>query len=75
VPEVHPITGAGFCEREDDGGHVFKVFMFQCKLISRVIFLQHQRLRQGSPFDIQLEKFEEALYDTSSGLIYSALLV
>ena len=25
VPEVHPITGVEFCEREDDG-HVFKVF-------------------------------------------------
>ena len=25
VPEVHPITGKGFCEREDEG-HIFKVF-------------------------------------------------
>ena len=26
VPEIHPITGVGFCEREDDG-HVFKVYL------------------------------------------------
>ena len=25
VPEDHPETGLGFCEREDEG-HVFKVF-------------------------------------------------
>ena len=24
VPEVHPVTGLGFCEREDEG-HIFKV--------------------------------------------------
>jgi len=24
VPEIHPITGMEFCEREDEG-HVFKV--------------------------------------------------
>ena len=24
VPEVHPITGLGFCEREDEG-HILKV--------------------------------------------------
>ena len=29
VPEVHPVTGVGFCEREDDG-HVFKVLLFLC---------------------------------------------
>ena len=27
VPEVHPLTGVEFCEREDEG-HVFKVFSF-----------------------------------------------
>jgi len=27
VPEVHPLTGKGFCEREDEG-HVFKVLLF-----------------------------------------------
>lgn len=30
-------------------------------------------VRQGGPFDIQLERFEEALHDTLSGLTYSAL--
>lgn len=29
VPEVHPITGVGFCEREDEG-HVFKVNICVC---------------------------------------------
>ncbi|XP_065893229.1 uncharacterized protein [Dysidea avara] len=58
VPEVHPLTGAGFCEREDEG-HVFK----------RIA----QSLRQGGPIDIQLERFVEAVHDTSSGLTYSAL--
>ena len=40
-----------------------------------MIFLQQigQSLRQGGPFDLQLERFEEALHDTSSGLTYSAL--
>ena len=32
-----------------------------------------QCLRQGGPCDIQLERFVEALHDTSSGLTYSAL--
>ena len=32
-----------------------------------------QSLRQGSPCDIQLERFVEALHDTSSDLTYSAL--
>ena len=27
VPEVHPLTGAEFCEREDES-HVFKVFLY-----------------------------------------------
>lgn len=30
-------------------------------------------VRQGGPFDVQLERFEEAVHDTSSGLTYSAL--
>ena len=74
VPEVHPVTGAGFCEREDDG-HVFKVLLFLCFRASHVILLQRigQSLRQGGPFDIRLERFEEAVHDTSSGLTYSAL--
>ena len=40
-----------------------------------MIFLQRigQSLRQGVPFDLQLERFKEALHDTSSGLTYSAL--
>jgi len=25
VPEIHPITGVEFCEREDEG-HIFKVY-------------------------------------------------
>ena len=75
VKEVHPITGVGFCEREDDG-HVFKVLLLlQYSSASHVIFLQRigQSLRQGGPLDIHLERFEEALHDTSSGLTYSAL--
>ena len=27
VPEVHPLTGVLFCEREDEG-HVFKVVIY-----------------------------------------------
>ena len=32
-----------------------------------------QRLRKGGPMEIQLERFEEALHDTTSGLTYAAL--
>ena len=32
-----------------------------------------QSLRKGEPTEIQLERFEEALHDTASGLTYSAL--
>ena len=39
VPEVHPVTGVGFCEREDDG-HVFNVFLLLCLRVSHVILLQ-----------------------------------
>ena len=30
VPEVHPIMGVEFCEREDEG-HIFKVHTFENK--------------------------------------------
>ena len=74
VPEIHPVTGVGFCEREDDG-HVFKVFLLLCLRASHVILLQRigQSLRQVGPFNIQLERFEEAVHDTSSSLTYLAL--
>ncbi|XP_065911420.1 uncharacterized protein [Dysidea avara] len=58
VPEIHPKTGLGFCEREDEG-HVLKR-------------IGHS-LRQGGNDDIQLERFEEALHDSSAGLTYTAL--
>ena len=29
IPEIHPITGVGFCEREDEG-HLFKVCLWLC---------------------------------------------
>ena len=37
VPEVHPLTGAGFCEREDEG-HVFKVVLFLSNTIVADLF-------------------------------------
>ncbi|XP_065889311.1 uncharacterized protein [Dysidea avara] len=58
VPEVHPITGKGFCEREDES-HIFKRIGYS--------------LRQGSPSNIQLERFAEALHDSSAELTYCAL--
>ena len=71
MPEVHPLTGVGFCEC----GHVFKVLLFLCSSDSLMVFLQRigQSLSQVGPFDLQLERFEEELHDTSSGLTYSAL--
>ena len=75
VPEVHPLTGAEFCEREDEG-HAFKVFsIFSNTTLCPFFGFQRiaQSLRQGGPHDIQLERFVEALHDTSSGLTYSAL--
>ena len=32
-----------------------------------------QSLRKGGPTEMQLERFEEALHDTTSGLTYAAL--
>lgn len=32
VPEIHPVTKMGFCEREDEG-HVFKVIVVLCWII------------------------------------------
>ncbi|XP_065892094.1 uncharacterized protein [Dysidea avara] len=57
VTEVHPITGVGFCEREDEA-HIFKR-------------IGHS-LRQGNS-NLQLERFAEALHDPSAGLTYCAL--
>lgn len=36
VPEVHPVTGMQFCEREDEG-HVFKVHVHCMKLSIMVL--------------------------------------
>ncbi len=74
VPEEHPITGFGFCEREDEG-HVMKVsYMF---LVYKHNLVCPQRLgnclRLGGPQGVQLQRFVEALYDEKSGLTYPAL--
>ncbi|XP_065887166.1 uncharacterized protein [Dysidea avara] len=58
VPEVHPITGLQFCEREDEA-HILKR-------------IGHS-LRTGGHADIELERFQEALHDSSAGLTYTAL--
>ena len=76
VPEIHPLTQTGFCEREDEG-HVLKVTrIFQVKLclMGYSIFQRiGQSLRHGGPHNIHLERFEEALHDTAAGLTYPAL--
>lgn len=73
VPEIHPSTKVGFCEREDEA-HVFKVCVYKnCKML--LIFLLQRighSLRQGGPRHICFERFEEAIHDTSAGLTYSA---
>ena len=76
VPEIHPLTQTGFCEREDEG-HALKVtHVFQVKLylMGYSIFQRiRQSLRHGGLHNIHLERFEEALHDTRTGLTYPTL--
>ena len=80
VPEEHPLTEVGFCEREDEG-HVFKVTMLTIILYLNKIYcfncLSLQRIGRslsvGGPREVQLEWLVEAMHDPSTGLTYSAL--
>ena len=74
MPKVHPLTGVEFYECEDEA-HVFKVIILLLNLFVYLCDFQRisHSLRQGGPNDIQLERFVEAVHDTSSGLTYSAL--
>ena len=50
VPEVHPVTGTLFCEREDEG-HVLKVLTCACTCNSYIVSV---RVQYSLLFDIQL---------------------
>jgi len=45
-----------------------------CQALFNLVLLQHigSSLRKGGPIELKLERFEEALYDTTSGLTYAA---
>lgn len=87
VPEVHPLSGTEYHEREDDA-HVLKVcisiqrinvckFIFYIVLANFILYDSKQRIatstRCGGPQQLRLERFKEALEDSSSGLTYTAL--
>jgi hypothetical protein len=59
VPEVHPLTGSIFYEREDEG-HVLKRI---CRCT-----------RNGGPSQLQLERYVEAVQSSDAGLTYPALI-
>ena len=77
VPEVHPVTGTLFHEREDDG-HVPKVNrgLGNSLLIFKILLSFKQRIagstRAGGPKELRLERFADALQDPSSGLTFPA---
>ena len=46
VPEVHPVTGPEFCEREDEG-HIFKVNVWLYKYyVKALLCIMHTHLHQ-----------------------------
>lgn len=75
VPETHPVTKSEFHEREDFA-HVLKVYIIH-SFINPVYFYYQQRIakstRLGGSDELQVDRFEEALYDESSGLTFPAL--
>lgn len=77
VPEVHPITGNEYHEREDDA-HVLKVIRTTSKINYKDLFFVTQRIansnRHGGPAALKLERFAEALEDLESLLTYPALM-
>ena len=76
VPEAHPETGDIFVEREDET-HVLKVRMCLANIYVYNYYYLLQRIanhtRCGGPQQLNLQYFQEAYSDSSTGLTLAAL--